>query len=86
MSFADESGVDAGGLRKEMFTVFFRALFSHLANKLLVVREACCVAQGHPRCSFVVASLTRKVELESALAKADGDVPKALQLLAEVRA
>ena len=28
VSFAGESGVDAGGLRKEMFTIFFRTVFS----------------------------------------------------------
>lgn len=71
--------------RCHLFAGFFRAIFCHMANKLLVVREVSCAAQGHPACSFVVAGATRKAALEAALLQAEGRVPEVLRLLAEAR-
>lgn len=71
--------------RCHLFSGFFRALFNHLANKLLVVREVSCSSQGHPRCTFVVASAERRVALDTALAAGDGEVAKVLQRFAEAR-
>ena len=71
--------------RCHLFAGFFRALFSHLSEKLLEVREVGCVSQGHTRCSFVVANLSRREALEQAAAQGDGDVAKVLVHLAEAR-
>ena len=71
--------------RCHLFSGFFRAVFCHLANKLLVVREVSCAAQGHPSCAFVVAGASRKAALEAALLEADGKTPDVLRLLAEAR-
>ena len=71
--------------RCHLFGGFFRALFCHLANKLLVVREVSCATQGHPHCSFVVASAERRVALESALAAGEGDLARVVQQFAEAR-
>lgn len=51
----------------------FRALFTHLAHKLLVVREVCCAAQGYDRCVFALAARERLEALDAALARAEGD-------------
>ena len=71
--------------RCHLFSGFLRAVFCHLANKLLVVREVSCAAQGHARCSFVVASVERRAALEAALAAGEGEVSKVLQRFAEAR-
>jgi photoactive yellow protein len=71
--------------RCQLFGGFFRALFCHLANKLLLVREVSCAAQGHPRCSFVIASVDRRAALASALEAGDGDMARVLQKFAEAR-
>ena len=64
---------------------FFRAVFNHLANKLLVVREIACASQGHSCCTFVVASVERRVQIEGAIAAGDGDVAAVLQRFGEAR-
>ncbi len=46
--------------RCHLFSGFFRAVFCHLANKLLAVREMSCISQGHERCTFVVTSVERR--------------------------
>ena len=69
--------------RCHLFGGFFRAIFCHLANKLLVVREVSCAAQGHARCSFVVASVERRVALDAAVLAGDGDIARVLQRFAE---
>ena len=71
--------------RCQLFGGFFRALFCHLANKLLMVSEVSCAAQGHPRCSFVIASVDRRAALASALETGDGDIARVLQKFAETR-
>ena len=71
--------------RCHLFAGFFRAVFCHLANKLLVVREVSCASQGHSRCSFVVASVERRAALDAALAAGEGDVGKVLLRFAEAR-
>jgi photoactive yellow protein len=71
--------------RCHLFGGFFRAIFCHLANKLLMVREVSCAAQGHPRCSFVVASVDRRAALEAALVAGEGEVAKVLQRFVEAR-
>jgi photoactive yellow protein len=71
--------------RCHLFAGFLRAIFSHLSSRLLAVREAACASQGHPRCSFVVASLSRAQALEAAIEKAEGEIPRALRLLSETR-
>lgn len=67
--------------RCHLLSGYFRALFSHLAQKLLVVREAACAAQGHARCTFIVVAHVRKAQLESAIEASGGDVARALQAL-----
>lgn len=67
--------------RCHLLSGYFRALFSHLAQKLLVVREATCSAQGHPRCTFVVVAQPRKAQLEQAISDTGGDVARVLQAL-----
>ena len=67
--------------RCHLFAGLFRALFSHLSDKLLAVREVCCASQGHARCAFVVASLSRQAALDAACAQSD-DVDTVLKLFA----
>ena len=70
--------------RCHLFAGFFRAIFSHLSDKLLAVREVACAAQGYPRCSFVVVGLSRRPALEAAIVQGDGDVDAVMrQLLGE---
>ena len=71
--------------RCHLFGGFFRAIFNHLANKLLVVREVSCASQGHPRCTFVVASVERRVELEGAIEAGEGDVAAVLRRFGEAK-
>lgn len=68
--------------RCHLLSGFFRALFCHLANKLIVVRECACRSQGFDACSFLVVAQERKVALEAAIEAAEGDVPAALAALA----
>ena len=63
---------------------FFRAFFAHLAERLLLVREVCCSAQGAPACAFTVTGVSRKADLERALALSGGQVGEVLRRLAEV--
>lgn len=42
---------------------YLQAVFSHLGNKKLHVREGCCAAQGHERCSFFVVGDVRRSRL-----------------------
>ena len=67
----------------QLFGGFFQAIFSHLANKRLVAREARCIAQGHPHCEFVVGSATRAQAIDAALASSAGDIARLLSLLGE---
>lgn len=67
--------------RCHLFSGFFRAIFSHLSDKLLAVREVACAAQGHPRCSFVVVGLSRRAALEEAIVQGDGEVATVIRLL-----
>lgn len=67
--------------RCHLLSGYFRALFSHLAQKLLVVREASCSAQGRPHCTFIVVAQPRKALLEEAIGAAGGDVARVLQAL-----
>jgi photoactive yellow protein len=69
------------GPRCHLLSGYFRALFSHLAQKLLVVREAACSAQGHPRCAFLVVAQPRKAQLEEAIGASGGDVGRILKAL-----
>lgn len=64
-----------------LFSGFFMALFSHLANKRLVAREARCIAQGHAHCEFVVGSADRATAIDAALAAAEGDVSRVIELI-----
>jgi photoactive yellow protein len=70
----------------QLLAGFLRAVFCHLAQKLLVVREVGCRASGHPRCSFVLVGPTRREELEAALRLAHGEVSTVLALLDTRRA
>ena len=63
--------------RCDLLAGHFRALFTHLAHKLLVVREVCCAAQGYDRCVFAVTARERLEALDAALARIEGD-PAAL--------
>lgn len=63
--------------RCDLLAGHFRAIFTHLAHKLLVVREVCCAAQGYDRCVFAVAARERLESLDAALARVEGD-PAAL--------
>lgn len=67
--------------RCDFLSGYLRAVFSHLARKLVVVREAACSAQGHARCSFVVASGSREEALEAALQAGDGDAGRVIEAL-----
>ena len=67
--------------RCQLFAGFFGAVFSHLANKRLVVREARCISQGHPHCELVVANMTRASAIDGSLAESGGDVEKLVELL-----
>lgn len=60
--------------RCDLLAGYFRALFTHLAHKLLVVREVCCAAQGYDRCVFAVAARERLEPLDAAIAAAEGQV------------
>ncbi|MBS2023094.1 MAG: 4-vinyl reductase, partial [Deltaproteobacteria bacterium] len=62
---------------------FFRAFFAHLAERLLLVREVACVAQGAPLDCFVVTGVSRKQDLERAVELAKGDVRAVLRALTE---
>lgn len=42
---------------------YLQAVFSHLGNKKLHVREGCCAAQGHERCTFFVVGDVRRPRL-----------------------
>ena len=42
---------------------YFQAVFSHLSEKRLTVRETCCTAQGHASCSFAVVGEARRARL-----------------------
>lgn len=67
--------------RCHLLAGFFRAIFCHLANKLIVVRECACRSQGFDACSFVVVSQERRAALEEAIEAAEGDVPRVLTLV-----
>lgn len=53
--------------RCHLMAGMLRAVFSHLAQKVLVVREVECSGQGHPRCAFVAVAQARREDLEAAL-------------------
>ncbi|MBF5041671.1 PAS domain-containing protein [Aggregicoccus sp. 17bor-14] len=76
-----ESVGAAASPRCHLFSGYFRALFNHLAQKLLVVRELRCSAQGRGPCTFLVLSQARKAELEAAVTGADGNLARALSAL-----
>lgn len=42
---------------------YLQAVFSHLSEKRLTVREVCCAAQGHAACSFAVVGDARRARL-----------------------
>ncbi len=82
----DRSAIaDAVGIseqtRCDLLAGYFQAIFCHLANKRLVVREAACAAQGFERCEFVVTSQERLHALEAAITRADGDLSAVLSSL-----
>jgi len=64
-----------------MLEGFFAALFSHLAHKLLCVREVQCVCSGHETCTFLVVTEGRVEQLETAL-EADGNLSRVIATLA----
>jgi len=71
-----------GQVSCHVFAGFFRALFCHLANKLLAVQEVRCGSQGHASCAFVVVSQARRLELEAACAQGGEDVGAVLRAFA----
>ncbi len=60
---------------------YFRAVFCHLAHKLVTVRELSCSCQGKT-CAFAVVSQSRKAALDDAVDRARGERE---QLLANFR-
>ena len=60
--------------RCELLAGYFRAIFCHIANKRLVVREVSCASQGHAHRTFVVVAQDRSAALEMALSRAEGDL------------
>ena len=62
---------------------FFRAFFAHLAERLLLVREVACTAQGAAMDCFVVTGVSRKQDLERAIAQSGGDIATVLRKLSE---
>jgi photoactive yellow protein len=62
---------------------FFRAFFTHLAERLLLVREVACATQGAPLDCFVVTGPSRKQDLERAISSSNGDVALVLRKLSE---
>ncbi len=71
--------------RCELLAGFFAAVFSHLAYKVIVVREVCCKTQGFAQCQFVAVAAPRKQVLGKLLAENDGDVARTLAGLKEDR-
>lgn len=67
--------------RCDLLSGYFRALFTHLAHKLLVVREVCCAAQGYDRCAFIVAARERLEALDAAIAEGGHELPAVLEAL-----
>ncbi|MFZ5442188.1 MAG: V4R domain-containing protein [Myxococcota bacterium] len=64
---------------------FMEAVFDHLSQRLLVVRELRCCAQGFDACVFVVASEKRKAALEPVLAKGVESVAAVAEALRAAR-
>jgi photoactive yellow protein len=62
---------------------FLRANFSHLAGRLITVRELRCRAQGHAQCTFIAVSQTRKAQLDAAVDAVGDDVTRVLGALQE---
>lgn len=62
---------------------FLRAHFSHLAGRLITVRELRCRSQGHAQCTFVAVSQHRKAQLDAAVASAGDDVTRVVAALQE---
>ncbi len=60
-----------------LLEAYFAALFSHLAGRPLVVREARCAAQGHPACTFWVTGASRLAALTQGIATSPDD-PEAI--------
>ena len=79
-AYAEALGT-AGSPQCQLFSGFFMAIFSHLANKRLVAREVRCIAQGHAQCEFVVGSSERSPAIEAAVSASAGDVSRMLTLL-----
>lgn len=67
--------------RCHLFAGFYKAIFAHLAQRLLAVAEVSCRAQGYPECAFVVAGAERKAALQEAAAAAQGDVAAVVKRL-----
>lgn len=55
----------------------FAAVFSHLASRLIVVRESCCRANGADDCLFVAVSASRMAAVERAL-RGPSKTPRAI--------
>ena len=62
-SLLAEAGGPSALPRCWLLAGFFQAIFSHLGHKKLHVREGCCAAQGHQRCSFSVVGDIKKQRL-----------------------
>lgn len=74
-AFAEASAPGSKHARCGVFTGFFRAVFSHLASRALVVRETECVALGASKCAFIVAGETRAPSIDAAVASARDGSP-----------
>lgn len=68
--------------RCQLMAGFMRGIMSHLAGRLIHVREVCCQAQGHPRCEFVAVGATRKAVLDAALQDGTDRVATVMERLA----
>jgi len=62
---------------------YLRAHFSHLAARLITVRELRCRSQGHAQCTFVAVSQQRKAQLDNAVAAVGDDVTRVVAALHE---
>ena len=62
-----ESAGNSTEPRCHLMAGFFSAFFGNVAHKKLAVREALCAAQGHSKCSFLVAREARRTILDKAI-------------------
>ena len=71
--------------RCDLLGGLLRSVFSHLAGRVVSVREVGCKAQGRDRCRFVAVPQSKAGQLDRAIDEHPGDHEKVLAALVSDR-